>query len=109
MRMLNYFINRAGRGLSRSRRSELERAKSLLSKRIRSRNSRSTQEAKVTERREESLFQMLHVIAITLAALAMAPAVAHALELPGKARLSKEAHVTVQQIYYPRFTIAGTF
>jgi len=42
MRMLNYFINRAGRGLSRSRRSELERAKSLLSKRIRSRNSGST-------------------------------------------------------------------
>lgn len=40
MRMLNYFINRAGRGLSVSRRAELERAKSLLSKRIR-RNSHS--------------------------------------------------------------------
>jgi tRNA(adenine34) deaminase len=35
MRMLNYFINRAGRGLSRERRTELERAKELLSKRIR--------------------------------------------------------------------------
>jgi hypothetical protein len=35
-----------------------------------------TQEAKVTEGREESLFQMLHVIAITLVAFAMAPAVA---------------------------------
>jgi hypothetical protein len=34
MRMLNYFINRAGRGLSASRRAELERAKSLLSNRI---------------------------------------------------------------------------
>jgi tRNA(adenine34) deaminase len=34
MRMLTYFINRAGRGLSASRRAELERAKSLLSKRI---------------------------------------------------------------------------
>jgi hypothetical protein len=45
-----------------------------------------TQEATVTERREESLFQMLHAIAITLVALAMAPAVAHALELPGKVR-----------------------
>lgn len=53
------------------------------------------------------LFQMLHVIAITLVALAMAPAVAHALELPGKVRLPKEAYVTVQQIYYPGFTIAG--
>jgi len=34
MRMLNYFINRAGKGLSRRRRAELERAKVLLSKRI---------------------------------------------------------------------------
>lgn len=34
MRMLNYFINRGGRGLSASRRAELQRAKSLLSKRI---------------------------------------------------------------------------
>jgi hypothetical protein len=50
---------------------------------------------------------MLHVLAITLVALAMAPAVAHALELPGKVRLPKEAYVTVQQIYYPGFTIAG--
>jgi len=65
-----------------------------------------TQEAKVTEGREESLFQMLHVIAITLVAFAMAPAVAHALELPGKVRPPKEAYLTVQQIYYPGFTIA---
>jgi uncharacterized protein DUF3175 len=34
MRMLNYFINRGGRGLSAARRDELEKAKSLLSKRI---------------------------------------------------------------------------
>ena len=33
--MLNYFINRAGKGLTRSRRATLERAKTLLSKRIR--------------------------------------------------------------------------
>src|SRR5579862_522231 len=33
MRMLTYFINRGGRGLSRTRKRELERAKSLLSKR----------------------------------------------------------------------------
>jgi tRNA(adenine34) deaminase len=32
MRMLNFFINRAGRGLSPARRAELEKAKSLLSK-----------------------------------------------------------------------------
>lgn len=34
MRMLTYFINRGGRGLSASRRAELERAKKLLSERI---------------------------------------------------------------------------
>jgi tRNA(adenine34) deaminase len=34
MRMLTYFINRAGRGLSRKRRAELEKAKDLISKRI---------------------------------------------------------------------------
>ncbi|HEV2115025.1 MAG TPA: DUF3175 domain-containing protein [Terriglobales bacterium] len=41
MRMLTYFINRAGRGLSSKRRAELERAKSLLAKRVeRERNNR---------------------------------------------------------------------
>lgn len=34
MRMLTYFINRAGRGLSPGRRAELEKAKSLLAKRV---------------------------------------------------------------------------
>jgi hypothetical protein len=34
MRMLTYYINRAGRGLSASRRAELERAKLILSRRI---------------------------------------------------------------------------
>lgn len=35
MRMLTYFINRAGKGLSATRKRELERAKRLLSERIR--------------------------------------------------------------------------
>jgi RNA polymerase-interacting CarD/CdnL/TRCF family regulator len=34
MRMLTYFINRAGRGLSAARRAELQKAKTLLSQRI---------------------------------------------------------------------------
>jgi hypothetical protein len=34
MRMLTYYINRAGHNLSPSRRAELEKAKSLLSKRV---------------------------------------------------------------------------
>jgi hypothetical protein len=35
MRMLSYFINRAGRGLNPTRRAELERAKVLLSSAVR--------------------------------------------------------------------------
>ena len=34
LRMLTYFINRGGRGLSSSRRAELEKAKALLSRRV---------------------------------------------------------------------------
>ena len=34
MRMLTYYINRGGKGLSASRRAELEKAKRLLSQRI---------------------------------------------------------------------------
>ena len=40
MRMLTYFINRGGRGLSASRRAELEKAKALLSRRIRPQKTR---------------------------------------------------------------------
>lgn len=34
MRMLTYFINRAGKGLSATRRAKLDRAKKLLSEKI---------------------------------------------------------------------------
>jgi hypothetical protein len=34
MRMLTYFINRGGRGLAAKRKAELQKAKTLLSKRI---------------------------------------------------------------------------
>jgi len=49
----------------------------------------------------------LQVITIFLASLAMSLAVAHALELPGKMRLSKENYIVTQTIYYPGFTIGG--
>ena len=49
----------------------------------------------------------LQVITLMLVALAMVPAAAHALELPGKMRLSRDVYLTVQRIYYPGFTIAG--
>jgi hypothetical protein len=34
MRMLTYFINRAGHGLRATRKTELEKAKTLLSRRV---------------------------------------------------------------------------
>lgn len=42
-----------------------------------------------------------------LIAVAMAMALAHALEFPGKMRLTKEAYFAMQPIYYPGFTIGG--
>jgi hypothetical protein len=50
MRMLTYFINRAGRGLSKERRQELEKAKSLLSERIRRELERKKRAASATVR-----------------------------------------------------------
>lgn len=49
----------------------------------------------------------LQILAVMLAAVALTPALAHALEFPGKLRLSKEEYLTVQPIYYPGFTIGG--
>lgn len=49
----------------------------------------------------------LTVGALLLVSLAMALSLAHALELPGKLRLDREAYTTVQQIYYPGFTFGG--
>jgi hypothetical protein len=53
---------------------------------------------------------MLHtiqIVAILLTALAMAPAIAHAFEFPGKRRLGRDGYVAVQAIYYPGFTLLG--
>ena len=49
----------------------------------------------------------LEVLTAVLAAIAMVPAVAHALELPGKLRLGKQEYLAVQAIYDPGFTLAG--
>jgi hypothetical protein len=49
----------------------------------------------------------LMILAIMLTAVTMGLALAHALELPGKLRLSKEQYLAVQPIYYPGFTIGG--
>ena len=50
---------------------------------------------------------VLQVLSLVLIVLAMVPALAHALELPGKLRLTKDAYLAVQPIYYPGFTVAG--
>jgi hypothetical protein len=53
------------------------------------------------------MVDILQIVALILVVVAMVPALAHALELPGKLRLSKDAYFTVQPIYYPGFTFAG--
>lgn len=53
------------------------------------------------------MIDVLQAISLILVAMAMVPALAHALELPGKLRLTKDTYFAVQPIYYPGFTIAG--
>lgn len=53
------------------------------------------------------MFMMLQVLAVLSVAIAMALALAHALEWPGKMRLSKQQYLDVQPIYYPGFTFGG--
>ena len=53
------------------------------------------------------MFPILQVVTVFLVAVAMALALAHALELPGKLRLDRDAYLAVQTIYYPGFTFGG--
>lgn len=53
------------------------------------------------------MLDVLRILSVVLVVLAMVPALAHALELPGKLRLTKESYLAIQPIYYPGFTIAG--
>ena len=54
-----------------------------------------------------AMFLILEVSTVFLVAVAMALALAHALEMPGKMRLSKDDYLAMQPIYYPGFTIGG--
>jgi hypothetical protein len=54
------------------------------------------------------MFLAFEVITLVLVAIAMALSLAHALEFPGKLRLSREHYLAVQTIYYPGFTIGGS-
>lgn len=53
------------------------------------------------------MLALAQVATLTLVAIAFALALAHALEFPGKMRLSKEEYLAVQPIYHPGFTIGG--
>jgi hypothetical protein len=53
------------------------------------------------------MLHALQVLSVVLVSVAMALSLAHALELPGKLRLPREAYIAVQPIYYPGFTIGG--
>ncbi len=53
------------------------------------------------------MLSILQVLTVLVVAVAMALSLAHALELPGKMRLTKEAYYAMQPIYYPGFTIGG--
>ncbi|MBM7790076.1 hypothetical protein [Tenggerimyces flavus] len=50
---------------------------------------------------------VIHILGALLVILALVPALAHALELPGKRRLEPGEYVSVQRIYYPGFTVIG--
>ena len=47
------------------------------------------------------MLMILQVATVFLVSIAWAQALAHALELPGKLRLGKDAYIAVQTIYYP--------
>lgn len=53
------------------------------------------------------MYVFLEVLTVILVAGAMAMALSHALELPGKLRLARQEYFVVQRIYYPGFTIGG--
>jgi hypothetical protein len=53
------------------------------------------------------MFAVFQIIAVLLVAIAMSSAVGHAMEFPGKLRLSKQEYLAVQPIYYPGYTIFG--
>ncbi len=50
---------------------------------------------------------ILQMVATITVAIVMGLSLAHALELPGKLRLTREQYLAVQTIYYPGFTLGG--
>jgi Domain of unknown function (DUF1772) len=53
------------------------------------------------------VLEFVQVVAVISTAVAMTLSLAHALEFPGKLRLSRQEYLAVAPIYYPGFTWAG--
>lgn len=53
------------------------------------------------------MMTILKLVSLLVVIAVVVPSVAHALELPGKLRLSREEYLAVQPIYYPGFAIVG--
>ncbi|GAA2354857.1 DUF1772 domain-containing protein [Nonomuraea africana] len=53
------------------------------------------------------MLEVLQVLAVLFFVLGTVPALAHALESPGKRRLDKDVYLAVQSIYHPGFTLAA--
>lgn len=50
---------------------------------------------------------ILQITCVLLISVALSLSLAHALEFPGKLRLTKSEYLIVQKIYYPGFTVGG--
>src|SRR5262245_47604298 len=55
------------------------------------------------------MIRLLQILSLLLVAVGFALSFAHALELPGKKRLDRDAYLATQTIYYPGFMIGGLF
>ena len=53
------------------------------------------------------MLDIFRLVTVILVVVAVTLTLGHALELPGKRRLSREAYTAMQPIYYPGFTIAA--
>jgi hypothetical protein len=53
------------------------------------------------------VFVLLQIVSVLLVSVAMALAVAHALDVPGKLRLDREHYDAAQSNYRPKFRVAG--
>jgi hypothetical protein len=54
------------------------------------------------------MLQLLQILTVILVAVAMGLSLAHALELPGKLRLGRDAYVTIQAVQWEYSHVART-